>query len=303
VRAKVILALALSATPLPVRCLAQEAAPPASASTSALAGHYYLSGVMETGSELLLKPDGTFEWFISYGAMDQFAHGRWLSDGRMVILSADTPDDRPLFAFRDVKPWDAALEQVLLDAKAAAVGEGCSTSAGPLVVEVEPLPPLGDENNAAASAAGTTPEDTQGQETASRCRAVEAKVAASLPAEEWTGGVAVRIFDAAYKQGGKDVSVTLFLADGGREVLTTDRLGLAIRPGTLTSPVTRVALAASYAAGRDVTMSVPATSKGLLSFSIDIAQLVAPAFSTLKLRIDRSDLVPEGLGGRYTRAY
>ncbi len=295
-RAEVMLALALSATPLSVRCLAQEVAPAASASTSSLAGHYYLSGVMETGSELLLKPDGTFEWFISYGAMDQFARGRWSSDGRTVILSADTPDDRPLFAFRDVKPWDAALEQALLDAQAA-VGEGCSSSAGPIVVEVEPLPPLGDEK----SAAEATPDDIHGQGTASRCPAVEPKVAARLPAEEWTGGVAVRIFDAAYEQGGKDVSVTLFLADGGREVLTTDRRGLAIRPGILPSPVTRVALAASYAAGRDMTMSVPATSKGLLSFSIDIAQLVAPAFSTLKLRIDGADLVPEGLGGRYTR--
>jgi hypothetical protein len=35
-----------------------------------LAGHYYLQGVMEVGSELLLKADGRFEYMLAYGALD-----------------------------------------------------------------------------------------------------------------------------------------------------------------------------------------------------------------------------------------
>jgi hypothetical protein len=53
-----------------------------------LVGHYYLSGVMETGSELLLRSDGSFAWFMSYGAMDQEAEGTWRVDGDAVLLDA-----------------------------------------------------------------------------------------------------------------------------------------------------------------------------------------------------------------------
>lgn len=55
-------------------------------------GHYYLQGVMETGSELLLRPDGTFEWMLAYGALDQYAQGRWESDGTAVTLRPTQPD-------------------------------------------------------------------------------------------------------------------------------------------------------------------------------------------------------------------
>lgn len=32
---------------------------------------------MELGSELLLQADGTFKWYLAYGALDQFAEGTW----------------------------------------------------------------------------------------------------------------------------------------------------------------------------------------------------------------------------------
>jgi hypothetical protein len=54
-----------------------------------LAGHYYLSGVIETGSELLLRRDGSFAWFMSYGAADQEAEGKWRVDGGAVLLDAE----------------------------------------------------------------------------------------------------------------------------------------------------------------------------------------------------------------------
>jgi hypothetical protein len=60
------------------------------------AGHYVLEGVRETGSELLLKPDGTFEFMLAYGAMDLDAQGSWRQDGDSVILNAKVSGE-PLF--------------------------------------------------------------------------------------------------------------------------------------------------------------------------------------------------------------
>ncbi|MDG4877174.1 hypothetical protein P9273_18940 [Mesorhizobium sp. WSM4935] len=68
-----------------------------------LAGYYYLNGVMEVGSELLLKKDGSFEFALAYGANDQYGKGCWVRKGSTVeVIPAGrssasthhTPDDR-----------------------------------------------------------------------------------------------------------------------------------------------------------------------------------------------------------------
>ncbi|BCM17488.1 hypothetical protein [Mesorhizobium sp. J8] len=68
-----------------------------------LVGHYYLNGVMEVGSELLLKKDGSFEFALAYGANDQYGKGCWVRKGSTVeVIPAGrgsasthhTPDDR-----------------------------------------------------------------------------------------------------------------------------------------------------------------------------------------------------------------
>ena len=53
---------------------------------AALAGEYSLGGVMETGSGLLLRSDGSFEWYFSYGALDLGARGTWTRNGDAVEL-------------------------------------------------------------------------------------------------------------------------------------------------------------------------------------------------------------------------
>ncbi len=53
---------------------------------AALAGEYSLGGVMETGSGLLLRSDGSFEWYFSYGALDLGARGTWVRTGDAVEL-------------------------------------------------------------------------------------------------------------------------------------------------------------------------------------------------------------------------
>jgi hypothetical protein len=68
---------------LPVK--ASAACAPTDAS---FAGHYYLHGVMEVGSELLLKPDGRFEYMLAYGALDELASGCWTRHGGVVTLNA-----------------------------------------------------------------------------------------------------------------------------------------------------------------------------------------------------------------------
>jgi hypothetical protein len=69
---------------------------------ASLVGHYYLNGVMEVGSELLLKKDGSFEFMLAYGANDQYGKGCWVKKGSTVeIIPAgrssasthQTPDD------------------------------------------------------------------------------------------------------------------------------------------------------------------------------------------------------------------
>ncbi|MCM2564799.1 copper resistance protein NlpE [Janthinobacterium kumbetense] len=90
----------------------------ASAADSApatLPGHYYLQGVMETGSELLLKKDGTFEWMLSYGNTDEQASGEWRVAGDVVTLEAGNGGKEPQFRvfeeaeMRIQKPAEAGL--------------------------------------------------------------------------------------------------------------------------------------------------------------------------------------------------
>ncbi|MDP3895321.1 MAG: hypothetical protein Q8Q62_01455, partial [Mesorhizobium sp.] len=45
-----------------------------------------LNGVMEVGSELLMRPDGSFEFYLAYGANDQYGKGCWTQNGRIVAL-------------------------------------------------------------------------------------------------------------------------------------------------------------------------------------------------------------------------
>jgi hypothetical protein len=86
-----------------------------------LAGHYYLNGVTEVGSELLLRDDGRFEWFLAYGAMDQTASGRWTeTDGRVVLTTERPAQDAPLFRRDGAMPWDEDTEDRLRDMEADA---------------------------------------------------------------------------------------------------------------------------------------------------------------------------------------
>lgn len=60
-------------------------------------GHYYLEGVNEVGSEIILKKDGKFMWGMSYGAVDQQVDGTWTVSDKKINLIASSPDGEPVF--------------------------------------------------------------------------------------------------------------------------------------------------------------------------------------------------------------
>lgn len=60
-----------------------------------VAGHYVLHGVMEVGSELLLKSDGSFEYMLAYGAADYWAKGTWRQKDNAVVLNSDGKKEAP----------------------------------------------------------------------------------------------------------------------------------------------------------------------------------------------------------------
>ena len=66
-----------------------------SANCQDVVGHYVLRGVMEVGSEMMLKPDGTFEFMLAYGAADYWAKGTWRRDGNTVILQSSGKKEEP----------------------------------------------------------------------------------------------------------------------------------------------------------------------------------------------------------------
>ncbi|MET4729013.1 hypothetical protein ABIE09_002825 [Lysobacter enzymogenes] len=93
---------------------AQAADPIEDRQRAPLAGRYTLQGASEGESELLLKPDGRFEWSLRYGPMVQSATGRWNVGADQILLTAQAPTQaKPLFSLDEVAPWNAGAQKRL----------------------------------------------------------------------------------------------------------------------------------------------------------------------------------------------
>jgi len=57
-----------------------------------VAGRYVLVDGHETGSELVLKPDGQFEYMLAHGAASYTARGKWRVSGETVVLTSKIPN-------------------------------------------------------------------------------------------------------------------------------------------------------------------------------------------------------------------
>lgn len=88
----------------------QDEVPAATNDTAILAGHYYLEGIMETGSELLLRDDGRFQWYFTYGALDLAAEGRWRREGVNVVLLPDVFQAPPQYPETEFKRMQLRID-------------------------------------------------------------------------------------------------------------------------------------------------------------------------------------------------
>jgi hypothetical protein len=121
-----------------------------SAAADPLVGRYSLQGIHETGSELRLREDGRYDWFMAYGAMDATSAGRWSREGDRVVLVADKPaKDASLFRLDAAFPWDDTTEARLRDLEAERDGA--------LAEERCPFLAVADVASAAPAFGGETP--------------------------------------------------------------------------------------------------------------------------------------------------
>jgi hypothetical protein len=87
----------------------------ASADTSSpdLAGTYNGSQ-MEVGTELRLEAHGRYEYYLSYGALDEESKGTWSVDGGAIVLTSDKYT-LPKFELLGTKPGAGSTLDVTLD--------------------------------------------------------------------------------------------------------------------------------------------------------------------------------------------
>jgi hypothetical protein len=70
---------------------------------------------IELGTELRLEANGRFEYYLSYGAMDEIGQGRWAADADGIVLTSD-PVKAPQFELVGTTPGKSARLDVTLDA-------------------------------------------------------------------------------------------------------------------------------------------------------------------------------------------
>lgn len=333
------------------------------ATQGSLVGHYYLMGVMETGSELLLRPDGMFAWSLSYGTMDQDAQGAWHVEHDEVVLVASAPSvQKPLFSYLSTGPWTAEAEQERRErdrrAIEATIRVRCPIFPAPEVratsEEIGGVPALPVRRTRAATAlraaiaARSTVETlaarlmsepaTPGTERpgAERVRqavsdwlnareaALEAAHVADLaepaladptlpavctmPPDEPVGntpalppGLGVRVLDPESDTPVRGMTVALQFADGTEQQLVTDRNGLALVSGNAPANAVGATIHAKTKA-EPVKVSFAPVRSGIIRVGMDMRQLAARPFETLRLHIVGGALVPDTFdNGRYER--
>lgn len=72
------------------------------------AGDYRLVGEQDVASGIRLKPDGHFQYFLSAGALDEQAEGRWSAAGGRVALTTEPKPVPPLFRQEGSRKTDSA---------------------------------------------------------------------------------------------------------------------------------------------------------------------------------------------------
>lgn len=79
---------------------AAELGPYCGKGSKAYVGQYTMNGVPEVGSQLRINKDGSFEFYLAYGANDQYGKGCWTQTDRLIALFPEgkrriAPDHTP----------------------------------------------------------------------------------------------------------------------------------------------------------------------------------------------------------------
>jgi hypothetical protein len=74
-----------------------------------LAGNYELVGEREAASQLTLKPDGTFEFGLMYGAADFWGSGKWYQEKSTVVLNSTSKLEPPFRLMRSAAGKDTHI--------------------------------------------------------------------------------------------------------------------------------------------------------------------------------------------------
>ena len=64
-----------------------------------------------------LSADGKFEYFLSYGADDEYAEGTWRAADGTVVLNSPAYDNRPTFSFVRVQKGETGVYDVIVEAQ------------------------------------------------------------------------------------------------------------------------------------------------------------------------------------------
>lgn len=67
-------------------------------------GHYRAKAGPDVAAELLLRPDGSFAYALSAGALDEVSQGRWQDRDGTVVLTTEPKPVPPQFAAAEAKP-------------------------------------------------------------------------------------------------------------------------------------------------------------------------------------------------------
>jgi len=71
----------------------------------------YNGSQMEVGTELRLEANGRYEYYLSYGAMDEMSEGAWAADGDAIVLTSNKYK-LPVFELVGRKP-DLSVNELL----------------------------------------------------------------------------------------------------------------------------------------------------------------------------------------------
>ena len=79
------------------------------------AGTYSLRGVMEMAAGFNLQEDSSFEFFMSYGALDRTGKGKWTQEGNQVIFNSESSASSHFSLVKSSKSSDSSIRIIISD--------------------------------------------------------------------------------------------------------------------------------------------------------------------------------------------